>query len=169
MIQAMWHGVHKNLFLRPINLRYFQFNNVPSSFLSTTDWMRLLKSLHLFCIAMPWQTFDLYHAKDNKLVFDRFQVWMWCMVPLFLYAMERLIRGVRSFQKVEIIKVRLSNRDLQNHCVTTWALIGKTPMVYFAGKPYRYLSFAITWRMMKVHWKRYFLVKLLPNPNYLQS
>lgn len=49
---------------------------------------------------------------------------------------------------MEIIKVRLSNRDLQNHYVTTWALIGKTPMVYFAGKPY--LSFAITFRTMKV-------------------
>ena len=57
---------------------------------------------------------------------------MWCMVPLFLYAMERLIRGVRSFQKVEIIKVRLSNRNLQKHYVITSALIGKTPMVYFA-------------------------------------
>ena len=103
---------------------------------------------NLFYVAMSWQTFDLYHAKDNKLVFGGFQAWMWCMVPLFLYAMERLIRGVRSFQKVEIIKVRLSNRNLQKHYVMTWALIGKTPMVYFAGKPY--LSFAITFRTMKV-------------------
>ncbi|XP_029207087.2 NADPH oxidase 4-like isoform X2 [Acropora millepora] len=36
---------------------------------------------------------------------DKPEAWMWCMVPLFLYAMERLIRGVRSFQKVEIIKI----------------------------------------------------------------
>ena len=69
------------------------------------------------------------------------------MVPLFLYAMERLIRGVRSFQKVEIIKVRLSNRNLQKHYVIAWAPIGKTPMVYFAGKPY---LFPITFRTMKV-------------------
>ena len=83
---------------------------------------------------------------------------MWCIVPLFLYAVERLIRGVRSFQKVEIIKVRLSNRDLQNNCVTTWALIGQKPMVYCADKPY--LSFAITCRTMNVKRKQISITSL---------
>ena len=39
----------------------------------------------------------------------RAQTWMWVIGPLFLYAVERLIRLVRRFQKVELIKVDIDD------------------------------------------------------------
>ncbi|XP_068698038.1 NADPH oxidase 4-like isoform X2 [Montipora foliosa] len=36
---------------------------------------------------------------------DEPEAWMWCVGPLFFYTMERLIRAIRSFQKVKITKI----------------------------------------------------------------
>jgi len=44
-------------------------------------------------------------SEDPVFRADKPEVWMWCIVPLFVYIMERLVRAFRSFQKVKIIQV----------------------------------------------------------------